>query len=138
MLLKIMEKIFKQIIIVQMIILPVIVFLEIFFPVPDEIYYLPYFDGALSGLSEGLNLFIAVILIAILILYYVSLFLIYFFKPSGRTIFVWLTLIGILLLLESPSVSTGLLDMMYTIDAVLSGATIVFIYFTSLKDKFTK
>ena len=133
-----MEKIFKQIIIVQMIILPVIVFLEIFFPVPDEIYYLPYFDGALFGLSEGLNLFIAVILIAILILYYVSLFLIYFFKPSGRTIFVWLTLIDILLLLESPSVSTGLLDMMYTIDAVLSGATIVFIYFTSLKDKFTK
>ena len=133
-----MEKTFKQVIIVQMIIFPVIVFLEIFFPVPDEIYFLPYFEGALSGLSEGLDLFITVILIAFVILYYVSLFLIYFFKPSGRTIFVWLTLIGILLLMESPSVSTGLLDMMYTIDAVLSGATIVFIYFTSLKEKFTK
>ena len=133
-----MENIFKQIIIVQIVILPVIVFLEIFFPVPDEIYYLPYFDGALSGLSESLNLFIAVILIALLILYYVSLFLIYFFKPSGRTIFIWITLISILSHLMTPSVSTGLLDMIYTIDAVLSGATIVFIYFTSLKDKFTK
>ena len=130
-----MEKIFKQIIILQMIIFPVIVFLEIFFPVPDEIYYLPYFDGALSGLSEGL---MSIILIAYLILYYVSLFFLYSFKPLGRTIYIWLTIIGILSLLTSPSVSTGLMDMIYVIDAMLTGATIVFVYFTLLKDKFTK
>ena len=129
-----MEKIFKQIIILQMVILPVLVIVSILFPVPDEIASLPYFEG-LYGLSEGL---MSIILIAYLILYYVSLFFLYSFKPLGRTIYIWLTIISILSLLTSPSVSTGLMDMIYVIDSMLTGATIVFVYFTLLKDKFTK
>ena len=135
----IMEKIFKQIILIQIILLPILILLEIFFPVPDEIYYLPYFDGALSNISDSATIFLGIIVIALLIMYWVSLFLIYFFNPAGRSIYIWIIVLGTLsLLLIGPVVSTALYTTIDTISSMLVGATIVFMFFTPIKEKFNR
>ena len=134
----IMERIFKQIVLIQIILLPIIILLDYFFPVPNEIYYLPYFDGALSGISESAEIFLGIIAIALLITLWVSLFLIYFFNPVGRSIYVWIVVLATFSLLIGPTVSSALSTFIGTIDTLLVGATIVFMFFTSIKDKFNR
>ena len=73
-----MENTFKQIVLIQIVLLPVLVLLEIFFPVPEEISYLPYFSGAIANMSDGALIFSAIIGIGLLITNWVSCFLIYF------------------------------------------------------------
>ncbi len=133
-----MEKIFKQVVLLQIILLPIIILLEVFLPVPSEIYYLPYFDGALSNISDSAAIFLGIIAIALLIAYCVSLFLIYFFKPAGRSIYICIVLVATLSLLIGPSVSTALSSTIGTIDSMLVGATVVFMFFTPIKDKFNR
>ena len=133
-----MEKIFKQIVLIQIILLPTIILIEFFFTVPDEIYYLPYFDGALSNISESAEIFLGIIAIALLITYCVSLFLIYFFNPAGRSIYIWIIVVATLSLLIGPSVSTAISTTIGTIGSMLVGATIVFMFFTPIKDKFDR
>ena len=133
-----MEKIFKQIVFIQISLFPIIFLLEIFFPVPDEIYYLPYFDGALSNISDSQEIIIGFIALFLFLAYWVSCFLIYFFKPMGRSIYVWMTVLANLSLLLGPSVYTALSSTLGAIGSMLVGATIVFIFFTPIKDKFNK
>ena len=133
-----LEKIFKQIVLIQIVLTPIYMLLEIFFPVPDEIYYLSYFDGALANISESAAIFLGIITIVILITYWVSLFLIYFFNPSGRSIYIWIIVLLTFSLLVGPTVSTALASLIGTIHSMLVGATIVFMFFTSIKDKFNR
>ena len=133
-----METIFKQIILIQIILLPILILLEIFFPVPNEIYNLPYFDGALSDISVSAEIFIGIIAIALIIVYWVSLFLIYFFNPAGRSIYIWIAVLGTLALLIGPTVYTALSATLGTIGSILVGATVVFMFFTPIKDKFNR
>ena len=133
-----MEKIFKQIVFIQIILLPIIILLEVFFPVPAEIYYLPYFDGALSNISESAAIFVGIIAIVLLIAYWISLFLIYFFNSAGRSIYIWITVLGTLSLLIGPTVSTALSTTIGTIGSMLVGATVVFMFFTPIREKFNR
>ena len=133
-----MEKIFKQIVFIQIILFPIIVLLEIFFPVPDEIYYLPYFEGVLSNISGSQEIIIGLISLVLYLAYWLSCFLVYFFKPTGRTIYVWMTVLTTLSLLLGPSVYTALSSTFGAIGSMLVGATIVFIFFTPIKDKFNR
>ncbi len=131
-----MDKTFKQIVLIQIILLPVLILLEIFFPVPEEIYNQPYFDGIFANRTDGAITFALIIGFVILLTHYVSLFLIYLFKPIGKPIFFWTLILLIASYLISPSVSTGFFAMLDNIDSMLSGATLVFLYFTPIKNKF--
>ena len=133
-----MEKIFKQIVFIQIILFPIFFILEIFFPVPDEIYFLPYFDGALSNISDSQEIIIGIIALALIVAYWISCFLVYFFNQIGRTIYVWMTVLATLSLLIGPSVYTALSSTFGTIGSMLVGATIVFMFFTPIKDKFNR
>ena len=133
-----MEKIFKQIVFIQIILFPILLLLEIFFQVPDEIYYLPYFDGTLSNISDSQEIVIGLIALALFLIYWVSCFLIYFFNPAGRKIYVLMTVLATLSLMLGPSVYTALSSTLGTIGSMLIGATIVFIFFTPINDKFNR
>ena len=131
-----MDKTFKQIVLIQIILLPVLILLEIFFPVPEEIYNQPYFDGIFANRTDGAITFALIVGIVILLTHYASLILIYLFKPIGKPIFFWTLILLIASYLISPSVSTGLFAMLDNIDSILAGATLVFLYFTPIKNKF--
>tara|TARA_Y100000816_G_C25766177_1_gene402402 strand:- start:107 stop:502 length:396 start_codon:yes stop_codon:yes gene_type:complete len=131
-----MDKMFKQIVLIQIILLPVLILLEIFFPVPEEIYNQPYFDGIFANRTDGAITFALIVGFVILLTHYVSLFLIYLFKPIGKPIFFWTLILLIASYLISPSVSTGFFAMLDNIDSMLSGATLVFLYLTQIKNKF--
>ena len=131
-----MDKTFKQIVLIQIILLPVFILLEIFFPVPEEIYNQPYFDGVFANRTDGAITFAVIAYFVILLTHYVSLILIYLFKPIGKPIFFWTLILLIASYLLSPSASTGLSSMLDNIDSMLAGATLVFLYFTPIKNKF--
>tara|TARA_Y100001935_G_C16901242_1_gene311811 strand:- start:60 stop:455 length:396 start_codon:yes stop_codon:yes gene_type:complete len=131
-----MDKTFKQIVLIQIILLPVLILLEIFFPVPEEIYNQPYFDGVFANSTDGAITFAFIVAFVILLTHYVSLILIYLFKPIGKPIFFWTLILLVASYLTGPSVSTGLFGMLDNIDSILMGATLVFLYFTPIKDKF--
>ena len=131
-----MDKTFKQIVLIQIILLPVLILLEIFFPVPEEIYNQPYFDGVFANRTDGAITFALIVGFVILLTHYVSLILIYLFKPIGKPIFFWTLILLIASYLISPSVSTGFFAMLDNIDSILAGATLVFLYFTPIKNKF--
>ncbi len=133
-----MESTFKQIVLIHIILLPVLLLLEIFFPVPEEISYLPYFEGAIANMSDGALIFSAIIGIGLLIANLVSCFLIYFFKPVGRPMYLWTLILLVASYLLAPYVSTGFFAMVDTLDSILAGAILVFMYFTPIKEKFSK
>ena len=133
-----MESTFKQIVLLHIILLPVLVLLEIFFPVPEEISYLPYFEGAIANMSDGALIFSLIIGLGLVITNWVSCFLIYFFKPVGRPMYLWTLILIVASYLLTPHVSTGLFGMLDTVDSILAGATLVFLYITPIKEKFSK
>ena len=133
-----MESTFKQIVLLHIILLPVLLLLEIFFPVPEEISYLPYFEGAIANMSDGALIFSLIIGLGLVITNWVSCFLIYFFKPVGRPMYLWTLILIVASYLLTPHVSTGLFGMLDTVDSILAGATLVFLYITPIKEKFSK
>ena len=133
-----MEKIFKQAVLIQIILFPILLLLEIFFPVPDEIYYLPYFDGVLSNISDSQETIISIIILTLIVAYWISCFLIYFFNPTARSIYLWMIVLATLSSLIGPVVYTAITSILGTIHSMLIGATIVFMFFTPIKDKFNR
>ena len=131
-----MENIFKQIVLIQIILLPVLILLQIFFPVPEEISYLPYFEGTIANMSDGALIVSFIIGLGLLITNWVSCFLIYFFKPVGRPLYLWTLVLLVASYLIAPNVSTGLYAMLDNLDSILAGAILVFMYFTPIKEKF--
>ena len=133
-----MESTFKQIVLLHIILLPVLVLLEIFFPVPEEISYLPYFEGAIANMSDGALIFSLIIGLGLVITNWVSCFLIYFFKPVGRPMYLWTLILIVASYLLTPYVSTGFIAMLNTLDSIFAGAILVFMYFTPIKEKFSQ
>ena len=133
-----MENTFRQIVLIQIILLPSLLLLEIFFPVPEEISHLPYFDGVIANMSVGALIVTAIIGLGLLITNWVSCFLIYFFKPVGRPMYLWTLILLVAFYLLTPHLSTGLFAMLDTLDSILAGAILVFMYFTPVKEKFLK
>ena len=131
-----MENTFKQIVLIQIILLPVLIVLLIFFPVPEEVSYLPYFEGAIANMSDGAVIVSSIIGLGLLVTNWVSCFLIYFFKPVGRPMYLWTLILLLASYLLAPSVNTGLYAMLDNLDSILAGATLVFMYFTPIKEKF--
>ena len=133
-----MESAYKQILVIQIILLPVLICLEIFFPVPEEISYLPYFEGVFSNISDGAVIFLVVTGIFLILLNWISCFLIYFYKPIGKSLYLWTLVLLVFAYLLFPHLSTGLIAMLDTLGSILAGATLVFIYYTPIKENFEK
>ena len=131
-----MENTFKQIVLIQIILLPVLIILLIFFPVPEEVSYLPYFEGAIANMSDGAVIVSSIIGLGLLVTNWVSCFLIYYFKPVGRPMYLWTLILLLASYLLAPNVNTGLYAMLDNLDSILAGATLVFMYFTPIKEKF--
>lgn len=131
-----MESTYKQILVIQIILLPVLISLQIFFPVPEEISYLPYFEGVFLNISDGALIFLVISGIALIIINWISCFLIYFYKPIGKTLYLWTLVILVFAYLLSPHLTTGIFAMLDTLGSILAGATLVFIYYTPIKEKF--
>lgn len=131
-----MESTYKQILVIQIILLPVLISLQIFFPVPEEISYLPYFEGVFLNISDGALIFLVISGIALIIINWISCFLIYFYKPIGKTLYLWTLVILVFAYLLSPHLTTGIFAMLDTLESILAGATLVFIYYTPIKEKF--
>ena len=133
-----MENTFKQIVLIQIILLPVLIVLDIFFAVPEDITNLPYFEGAVADMSDSALIISLIVALVLLIAHYVSCFLIYFFKSAGRPIYLWTIILIVASALLTPHVMTGLFATVDTASSILAGLTIAFMYYTPLKEKFEK
>ena len=131
-----MEKTYKNALILCLILIPIIVILEIFFPVSADIYYMSYFDQVYDKLPQEFDILILIIFALVIVLHVISIIMLYMFKKISRKIFNWTTVFLIILTLSGPTVYTGPSAFIETVGSVLLGAIFVFIYFTPLSDKF--
>ena len=131
-----LEKIFKNFIIADLIVF-VIFFINEFFYQSEEVSTISdqlsfgIFDSE-TGALLGFGFFVIMI-----ILYLISLFLLYRFMSFGKPLFTFV-IIAILLvsIFSGPTISTGLGDAIDWIGTLIEGAILTFLYFTPIKDKF--
>ena len=123
-----MEKFFRRIIILDCMLLVFFLVSGIFVPfeIDENAPIMPY----------------EIVGLILLIVYFYNLYLLYNFKPLGRTIFIPLTCIGIGLVFAMPIEFTyhpnHFFYLAEVIGSMVSGAIITFIYFTDIKSKFEK
>ncbi len=120
-----LSKLFKGLIIVELV---TIVAMVMVFPVD------PVYEEISIGLFDIANLVYS-------LLFFVSLVLLFRFKSSGRTLFAILVIIGIPLSLGMPesSVPTGsLYQTLLWFGGALDGAILAILYLTSIKERFQK
>ena len=128
-----LERIFKNLILVEFSLFVFIIFAVIF--EPEEITTIS--ESLSSGILD--SDFGMIITIAFLFFYLVDLFLLYRFINIGKTLFLMLFVGGILLtLLSGPNVSDSRVYMLDWLEGVTNGAILVFLYFTPIKDRFAK
>jgi len=131
-----LEKIFKNFIIADLIVF-VIFFINEFFYQSEEVSTISdqlsfgIFDSE-TGALLGFGFFVI-----LLILYLISLFLLYRFMSFGKPLYTFI-IIAILLvsIFSGPTISTGLGDAIDWIETLIEGAILTFLYFTPIKDKF--
>ena len=131
-----LEKIFKNFIIADLIVF-VIFFINEFFYQSEEVSTISdqlsfgIFDSE-TGALLGFGFFVI-----LLILYLISLFLLYRFMSFGKPLFTFV-IIAILLvsIFSGPTISTALGSVIDSIEYIIEGAILTFLYFTPIKDKF--
>ena len=120
-----LSKLFKGLIIVELVTIVAMVLVVPVDPVYEEISI---------GIFDIVNLVYS-------LLFFVSLVLLFRFKSSGRTLFAILVIIGIPLSLGMPesSVPTGnLYQTLLWFGGALDGAILAILYLTSIKERFQK
>ena len=131
-----LEKIFKNFIIADLIVF-VIFFINEFFYKSEEVSTISdqlsfgIFDSE-TGAFLGFGFFVIMI-----ILYLISLFLLYRFMSFGKPLFTFV-IIAILLvsIFSGPTISTALGSVIDSIEYIIEGAILTLLYFTPIKDKF--
>lgn len=89
------------------------------------------------GSSGGISAVLGVLALIYLVLYFINLYLLYTFRPLGRSAYVpILVLGGVLGLLAGPYVLGALAYTLTWIGGMTAGAIIVLIHFTELKERF--
>ena len=123
--------IFKRLILLDLLLI-ILTIVSIFFESPEVADFNRYFENDFS------NSLLIVFFIGILI-YLINLFLLYKFKRIGKQIYLVLFIVfGILSLIAPPNAVDSFL---YVIDGfgwAISGAILVFLYFTPIKKEFDK
>ena len=130
------EKIFKNFIIADLIVF-VIFFVNEFFYKSEEVSTISdqlsfgIFDSE-TGALLGFGFFVIMI-----ILYLISLFLLYRFMSFGKPLYTFVIIAIILVsIFSGPTISTGLGGAIDWIETLIEGAILTFLYFTPIKDKF--
>ena len=131
-----LEKIFKNFIIADLIVF-VIFFINEFFYKSEEVSTISdqlsfgIFDSE-TGAFLGFGFFVIMI-----ILYLISLFLLYRFMSFGKPLYTFVIIAVLLVsIFSGPTISTGLGDAIDWIETLIEGAILTFLYFTPIKDKF--
>ena len=127
------EKIFKNLILLDLAIF-VLLFISIIIE-PEEI----------TNISESLGTgiwdenTITLIFIGFLIVYLINLILLYKFISFGKLLYLILAILGVVLpLTTGPIISSSLTYTLEWIGGASSGAILVLLYFSPIKDKFEK
>ena len=127
------EKVFKNIVLLDFAVL-VLLFISIIME-PKEI----------TNISESLGTgiwdenTITLIFIGFLIVYLINLILLYKFVSFGKLLYLILSILGIILpLTTGPIISSSLTYTLEWIGGASSGAILVLLYFSPIKDKFVK
>ena len=127
------EKVFKNIILLDFAAL-VLLFISIIME-PEEITNISESLGA--GMWDENT--IGLIFIGFLIVYLINLILLYKFISFGKVLYLILSILGIVLpLTTGPVISSSLTYTLEWIGGASSGAILVLLYFSPIKDKFIK
>ena len=129
-----LEKIFKNLLIAQILLLILIGVKVIFeFTLLNEELYLISYNLPLPIPDIYAGALFVIILIAL----FTALYLLFNFKKIGRNIFLFLIIFGLLAgLFLGPTIADPIDYSLEYLSAVADGAILVFIYFSPLKDKF--
>ena len=128
-----LEKVFKNIVLLDLAII-VLLFISIVME-PEEI----------ASISEGLGTgiwnenTIIIIFMGFLIVYLINLILLYKFISFGKVLYLILSILGIILpLTAGPVISSSFTYTIEWIGGATTGAILVLLYFSPIKDKFIK
>ena len=127
-----LEKIFKNLLIAQGILLVILIIAEL--NMPSEYYEINEMIQSDFSLSEIFMFLSLIFLIAI----FVSLILLYRYVSFGKKFYVIVFIVGtVLQLLAGAYVLHAFTLTIITIHAVLTGATLTLLFFSPIKDKFS-
>lgn len=127
-----LDLIFKRLILIDVVIISFFIALAVFIPESDVVS-----DFNLN-IPEQHN-FYYILIFVWLIIFYISIYLLYNFKPLGKQLYLANFIFVILLDLFGGPVALD--EWVYVIDSLtlaLSGAILVLLYFSPLKKKFSK
>ena len=132
-----LEKVFKNLIIIQLALI-VLLTISVFYQ-SDAIK--DFNENATYGIFErmgDLGLLLGFLIeVIISVFYFISLYLLYKFKPFGKKLFVYVFIISTIISFFTGALATNAFVFNLTIlIAALEGAIIAFLYFTPIKEKF--
>ena len=129
-----LEKIFKNLLITQILLL-ILIGVKVMFEftlLNEELYLISY--NLPLPISD---IYVGALFVIILIAFFTALYLLFNFKKIGRNIFLFLIIFGTLAhLFMGPTIVDPIEYSLEYLSAVADGAILVFIYFSPLKDKF--
>jgi len=126
------EKTFKNLIYINLILLAGIIVSAFYPTLPSELYNW-------DGYTEFQNQAILWLGIPLILIYVVSIILILNFKSYGRSWFLFATVFGaVTLLAMGPFITAPIDEFMSFSSAVIDGVLIGMMYFSPLKDRFSK
>ena len=80
-----------------------------------------------------------ILVLPFLVAYITALILIYKLKPVGRTLFLWISIISVFMyFFTGPMITDELTLILGDVSSLLDGVILGIIYFSPLKEKFTK
>ena len=125
--------IFKRVILLDLLLL-ILIFISAFF----ESELVTAFNESISQ-SNNMNDMLIVIALVFFLLYLVNLYLLYKFKNIGKQMYLFLFILGsILLLLMGIGAYDPIILLLDGLGWANSGAILVFLYFTPIKKEFEK
>ena len=128
-----LEKVFKNIVLLDLAII-VLLFVSIIIE-PEEITYISESLG--TGIWDENT--IIIIFMGFLIVYLINLILLYKFISFGKVLYLILSILGIVLpLTTGPVIFSSFTYTLEWIGGASSGAILVLLYFSPIKDKFIK
>ena len=132
-----LEKVFKNLIIILLALI-VLLTISVFYQ-SDTIK--GFNENATFGIFErmgDLGLLLGLLIeVIISVLYFISLFLLYRFKPFGKKLFVYVFIISAIVgFFTGPLASNAFVLSLGILIIALEGAIITFLYFTPIKEKF--
>ena len=129
-----LEKVLKNLVIVNFVMFGIIIAMGLTgyttLPAALEEYSLALVDEYAFGY---------ILLLPFLLAYITALILIYKFKPVGRTLFLWINIISVFMyFFTGPMIIDELTSILGDASSLLDGVILGIIYFSPLKDKFSK